>query len=66
MCPNSKVVVIGHTGQIDLASAKASGFEKCMRHFMNKEDPRVSVCVLDKNYRSWVSQVADESWEEKQ
>lgn len=66
VCPNSKVVVIGHTGQIDLANAKASGFEKCMRHFMNKEDPRVSVCALDKNYRSWVSQVADESWEEEQ
>lgn len=64
VCPSSKAVVIGHTGQIDLANPRASGFERCMRHFEGKKDGRVAVCELERNYRSWVSRTADEPWEE--
>ena len=66
VCPSSKVAVIGHTGQIDLANPRVSGFERCIKHFGSKDDPRVAICALEKNYRSWVSQVADESWGERE
>lgn len=57
-----KVIVIGHTGQVDLKSRSASGFQRCLSHFENKGDHRVSVCTLTHNYRGFVSRVADEIW----
>lgn len=60
---NSKVIVIGHPGQIDLVDKKQSGFERCIRHFMNKEDPRFAYCELKTNHRGLVSRTADEPWE---
>lgn len=62
-CTNTKVIVIGHTGQIDLKSKSESGFARCCRHFMSKEDDCVAVCDLTHNYRGFVSNVADEPWE---
>lgn len=60
---NSKVIVIGHPGQIDLVDKKQSGFERCIRHFMNKKDPRFAYCELKTNHRGLVSRTADEPWE---
>lgn len=54
-----KVIVIGHTGQIDLYKhPEHSGFERYIRHFDG--DERVAVCRLTKNHRGWISQHADE------
>ena len=55
---NTKTVVIGHTGQIDLDKPNTSGFEKFINHFKNKE--RCAICELHTNHRSWVSNWADE------
>lgn len=55
---NTKTIVIGHTGQIDLNNPKHSGFEKYINHFSKHE--RCAVCELHTNHRSWVSQWADE------
>ena len=60
---NSKVIVIGHVGQIDLSDKEQSGFAKCMEHFRSKGDPRFAFCKLTTNHRGLVSQVADEVWE---
>lgn len=58
---NCKVIVIGHTGQIDLYShIERSGFSAYMKHYGDKSDERVSICKLEKNYRGWISTVADE------
>lgn len=62
LCDSSKAVVIGHTGQIDLPNVRCSGFFDCICHFESKNDSRVAICSLDKNYRSWVSLTADEPW----
>lgn len=62
-CENTKVIVIGHDGQIDLPNKNRSGFIKCMNHFLSKNDPRVGSCELTINHRGFVSQTADESWE---
>lgn len=59
---NSKVIVIGHVGQIDLANMESSGFARCMEHFRGKHDPRFAFCQLHTNHRGLVSQVADEPW----
>lgn len=59
---NTKVIVIGHVGQIDLANKNASGFKKCMTHFMSKNDERFGFCELKTNHRGLVSSVADEPW----
>jgi predicted ribonuclease YlaK len=53
-----KVVVIGHSGQCDLANAGNSGFAKYIKHF--EGDSRCAVCHLTKNYRGWISSHADE------
>jgi len=54
-----KVIVIGHSGQIDLYEhPEHSGFVKYIEHF--KDDPRSAVCKLTKNYRGWISSHADE------
>ena len=58
----SKIICIGHTGQCDLDDPKKSAFERCMKHFIEKDDKRVAVCELTQNFRSWVAQVADEKW----
>lgn len=50
-----KVIVIGHTGQIDIAGG--SGFSRYMSHFQGQEKCRV--CQLEKNYRGWISSWAD-------
>lgn len=58
----TKTIVIGHSGQIDLANKSLSGFEKCIRHFKSKNDNRTSFHELTENFRGWVSQTADEPW----
>lgn len=63
-CNTTKVIVIGHEGQIDLPDPKRSGFVPCMRHYESKKDPRVSLCNLTTNHRGFVSSVADEPWVE--
>lgn len=56
-----KVVVIGHTGQVDLfKNPKNSGFLPTMNLFKSKNDDRVAFCELTHNYRGWISSVADE------
>lgn len=56
---NCKVVVIGHSGQIDLYNnPQNSGFERYLEHF--GKDDRCAVCQLTKNYRGWISNYADE------
>ena len=53
---DSKVIVIGHTGQIDIASN--SGFAKYIEHFRNYEDG--TICELTINHRGKLSSFADE------
>lgn len=58
-CADScKVIITGHTGQIDLQNPRMSGFSKYIEHFKN--DDRCSICELVKNYRGWISSYADE------
>ena len=54
---NSKVIVIGHDGQCDLADSEKSGFVKYMKHFSLQE--RAAICELKTNHRGWISQHAD-------
>lgn len=51
-----KVIVIGHTGQIDIKGN--SGFAKYLAWFDGQE--QCAVCQLTKNYRGWLSTYADE------
>lgn len=51
-----KVIVIGHTGQIDISSG--SGFAKYIDHFRKYEDG--VVCTLTVNHRGKISRYADE------
>ena len=55
---HAKVIVIGHELQCDLDHPEKSGFMNYLRHFSDKE--RAAVCTLTRNYRSWISQWADE------
>lgn len=58
-CADScKVIVIGHTGQIDLKNKKESGFARYIEHF--KDEPYAAVCELHTNHRGIVSTKADE------
>ena len=50
-----KVIVIGHTGQIDINSK--SGFAKYLAWFDGQE--RCAVCRLTTNHRGWLSTFAD-------
>ena len=50
-----KAIVIGHTGQIDIAGK--SGFAKYIEHFRDQE--RCAVCELTVNHRGWLSTHAD-------
>lgn len=60
---NSKAIVIGHTGQIDLyKNSSNSGFKRYLDHFqkaVDAGDPRIRICHLTKNYRGWLSNYAD-------
>ena len=54
-----KVIVIGHSGQVDLYShPENSGFTRYLNHF--KDDERCAVCKLTHNHRGWISSWADE------
>lgn len=55
---STKVFVIGHSGQIDLADQYTSGFEAYMFHFHN-QDWSVK-CHLTTNFRGKLAQHADE------
>lgn len=55
---SSKVVMIGHTKQIDLRNPAKSGFEPYLEHFRN--EPYAKVCELTKNFRGRLAQHADE------
>ena len=51
-----KVIVIGHTGQIDIRGG--SGFARYLEHFQGQE--KCAVCRLTTNHRGWLSTFADE------
>ena len=51
-----KVIVIGHTGQIDIRGG--SGFQKYLEHFEGHE--KCAVCRLTINHRGWLSTFADQ------
>lgn len=51
-----KVIVIGHTGQIDIRGG--SGFARYLEHFDGQD--RCAVCRLTTNHRGWLSTFADE------
>ena len=50
-----KVIVIGHTGQIDIRGG--SGFARYLEHFKDQE--KCAVCKLTTNHRGWLSTFAD-------
>ena len=50
-----KVIVIGHTGQIDIRDG--SGFARYKEHFRSHE--KCAVCKLTTNHRGWLSSYAD-------
>jgi phosphate starvation-inducible protein PhoH len=56
---NCHVVVIGHSGQIDLRNPANSGFVPMMELFAEKEPERSAIAPLTKNFRGWISRVAD-------
>ena len=51
-----KVIVIGHTGQIDIRGG--SGFARYLDHFNGHE--KCAVCKLTTNHRGWLSTYADQ------
>ena len=59
MSDTCKVIVIGHSGQIDLYhNPENSGFVRYLEHF--KDDPRTAICELKINYRGWIASHADD------
>lgn len=57
----TKVIMIGHDGQIDLPDPKKSGFRPYLEHFRN--EPYAKVVELSVNFRGQLAQKADElSW----
>ena len=55
---NCKVIVIGHSGQIDLYNnPQNSGFVRYLNHF--SKDDRCAVCQLTHNYRSEIAELTD-------
>jgi predicted ribonuclease YlaK len=59
MSDNCKVIIIGHSGQVDLYhNPENSGFVRYLNHF--KDDPRTAICELTTNHRGWISSHADE------
>lgn len=58
---STKVIMIGHTGQVDLPKSSTSGFAPYIEHF--RDEPYAQVCELSKNFRGKLAQKADElSW----
>ena len=57
MHDSAKVIVIGHTGQIDI-DQEASGFKRYLEHYRTEEYCRV--CSLTKNFRGRIAAKADE------
>ncbi|MCM3784346.1 PhoH family protein [Neobacillus mesonae] len=56
-----RVIIIGHTEQIDLPNAAKSGFAPYIEHFRN--EPYALTCELTVNFRGRLAQHADElSW----
>lgn len=55
---SSKVIMIGHTKQIDLKNPAKSGFEPYLEHF--RDEPYAKVIELTKNFRGELAQKADE------
>lgn len=53
----SKVVVIGEIRQCDLKFPQDSGFAPAIALFRGHE--RAKICELNKTYRSWIAEVAD-------
>lgn len=51
-----KVIVIGHSGQIDIGGE--SGFARYLTHYHGQS--RCAVCWLRHNYRGWISTWADQ------
>lgn len=60
VCKNTKVICIGHDGQIDLCNKDSSGFVKYIEWFKAKNDDRVAICELNHVHRSWIAEYADE------
>lgn len=60
VCKNTKVVCIGHDGQIDLQNQDSSGFVRYINWFKAKNDDRVAVCELNHVHRSWIAEYADQ------
>lgn len=58
-CKNTKIICIGHDGQIDLANKEQSGFVRYLEWFKTKGDDRVAICNLTCVHRSWVAEYAD-------
>lgn len=54
---SAKIVLIGHTGQIDLPDENLSGFSRVIEHF--KDEPYCKTCTLTKNFRGEVATHAD-------
>lgn len=54
----TKVIMIGHVGQIDLPDPKKSGFAPYLEHFRN--EPYAKVIELTVNFRGELAQKADE------
>jgi phosphate starvation-inducible protein PhoH len=52
-----KIIVCGHTGQIDLPNENDSGFGDFIEHF--KGEARAKICHLTINFRGWIAQHAD-------
>ena len=55
---NSKVIMIGHSLQIDLKNKKDSGFVKYLNYFQDKDICKI--CTLSKNFRGVLAQLADD------
>lgn len=55
---SSRVIIIGHDGQIDLKKPEKSGFVPYLEHFRN--EPYANVVELTTNFRGRLAQHADE------
>ena len=51
------VIMIGHTGQIDLPKSSTSGFAPYIEHF--RDEPYAKVCELTENFRGELATHAD-------
>ena len=54
---STKVIMIGHTGQIDLPKTSTSGFSPYIEHF--RDEPYAKVCELTVNFRGKLASKAD-------